>query len=149
MFSKINWGWKIVILYSAFVVMILTLVYKSTQNKIEIVTPDYYQKELAYQSQIDKEQRTQHLKEQLHWQVNGKQVHLKFPAEVAGKNVKAEILFYRANDSNQDFTMNALADSTGSCLVTSDKFEKGVYQMQIDWTAEGVSYYNKATININ
>ncbi|MFN8321696.1 MAG: FixH family protein [Chitinophagales bacterium] len=149
MFSKINWGWKIVILYSAFVVMILTLVYKSAQNKIEIVTPDYYQKELAYQSQIDKEQRTQHLKEQLQWQVSGKQIHLKFPAEVAGKNVKAEILFYRANNSNQDFKMNALADSTGSCLITSDKFEKGVYQMQIDWTAEGVSYYNKATININ
>ena len=110
MFRKINWGWKIVILYSAFVVLILTLVYKSTQNKIEIVTPDYYQKELAYQSQIDKEQRTKNLKEQLQWQINGKQIHLKFPADVTGKPVKAEILFYRANNSNKDFTMNLSAD---------------------------------------
>lgn len=149
MLNKINWGWKIVIVYSAFVVLILTLVYKASQNKIEVVTPDYYQKELAYQAQIDKESRTQQLKEQLQWQVDGNKVHLKFPSDVTGKKVKADILFYRANNSNQDITLSVAADSTGICTVSSDKFERGVYQMQIDWNADGVSYFNKATININ
>lgn len=146
--KNFNWGWRIVILYGGFVAMMLFLVWKTTTVKDDLVTPDYYAQELKFQEQVDKLKRTQELKEQPSWNVDGKKVAIQFPSEVIAKNVKAEILFYNASSSKRDFTVSCIPDSTGLCRVNSDKFQYGVYEMKINWSAGGVRYYNEGTINI-
>lgn len=147
--KQINWGWRIVILYGGFVVLILFLVYKTTTVKDDLVTPDYYAKELKFQEHLDKQKRSHDLKEQLSWNVDGKNVSIKFPEEMRAKNVKAEILFYNTVEAKRDFSITCTPDSTGVCDVSSEKLSHGVYQMQIDWSAGGVSYYNEGVIKIN
>ena len=149
MFKKFNWGWGLAIFYSAFVVFMLIMVWQSTQMKTELVTADYYGKELKFQEQLDKMKRANGLSDSISWTVNSKQVLLSFPKEVKDKNVKAQILFYRPDNSNRDFSVNCQPDSTGNCLVASEKFHHGVYKMQIDWTAGKESYYSEGVININ
>ena len=146
--EKINWGWRIVILYGSFVVLILFMVWKTTTVKDDLVTPDYYAKELKFQDQVDKQKRTHSLKEQPSWNVIGNKVAIMFPVEMVAKNIKAEILFYNASEAKSDFTVSCSPDSTGLCQVSSEKFKHGVYEMKIDWSAGGVSYYNEGTINI-
>jgi hypothetical protein len=146
--KNLNWGWRIVILYGGFVLMMLFLVWKTTTVKDDLVSPDYYAKELRFQEQVDKQKRTYALKEQLNWNVEGKKIAIQFPNDMLSKNVKAEILFYNASSAKRDFTVSCTPDSTGLCLVNSDKFQQGVYEMKIDWNAGGVSYYNEGTINI-
>lgn len=135
-------------LYGGFMILILFLVYKTTTVKDDLVTPDYYAKELKYQEQLDKQKRTHELKQQLAWSVTGKKVAIKFPEEMISKKVKAEILFYNPAEAKKDFTVNCSPDPTGLCEVNSEKFRHGIYQMKIDWNADGVSYYNEGTINI-
>ena len=149
MFKKFNWGWGLAIFYSAFVVFMLIMVWQSTLMKTELVTNDYYGKELKFQEQLDKMKRANGLSDSVSWTVSSKQVMLSFPKEVKDKNVKAEILFYRPDNSNRDFSVSCHPDSTGNCLVASDKFHHGVYKMQIDWTAGKESYYSEGVININ
>jgi hypothetical protein len=146
---KLNWGWKIAILYSGFVVFMLILVFKSSMQKIDLVTPDYYAKELNYQQQIDKENRTGKLSEQLKWQVENRKIQLQFPAEVKGKKVKGEILFYRPSDSGKDLKVEITPDSSGYVLVAGDKLSTGMYKMQVAWSADNTEYYNEGTITIN
>jgi hypothetical protein len=123
-------------------------VYKTTTVKDDLVTPYYYAKELKFQEQVDKQKRTHELKEQLSWNVDGKEIAIQFPSDMLAKDVKAEILFYNASEAKRDFTVTCTPDSTGLCQVNSDKFKHGVYEMKIDWSAGGVSYYNEGTINI-
>lgn len=144
----INWGWRIVLLYSGFVILMMFLVWKTTTVNDDLVTPDYYAKELKYQDHLDKQKRTFALKEPLMWDVKGKKVALKFPSEVLNKNVKAKIVFYSPAEAKKDFEVSCSPDSTGLCQVVSEKFQNGVYQMKIDWSADGVGYYNEGTINI-
>ncbi len=146
--KNLNWGWRIVILYGGFVLLILFLVYKTTTVKDDLVSPDYYAKELKFQEQVDKQKRAHDLKEQLSWNVDGKKIAIQFPSNMIAKNVKAEILFYNASDDKRDFTVSCSPDSNGLCQVNSDKLQHGVYEMKIDWSAAGVSYYNEGTINI-
>ncbi len=146
--KKINWGWRIVMLYGGFVALMSFLVWKTTCVKDDLVTPDYYAKELKYQEQLDKQKRTNELKEQLSWNVDGRKVELKFPADLVSKNVKADVLFYSPSEARKDFEVRCSPDSNGIYQVNSEKFEHGVYQMKIDWSVEGVSYYNEGLINI-
>lgn len=148
MLKKFNWGWGIAIFYSAFAMLILMMVYKSTQNKVELVTPDYYAQELKFQERINQIENAKKLQQPLKWEVSGKQITLSFP-EMASANAKAKILFYKPNNSAKDVQVECVADAYGKCVVTSEKLEAGVYQMQIEWQANDVAYYNEATINFN
>ena len=49
-----NWGWKIALGYGCFVAFILFMVYSANQVDFQLVTPDYYSAEIAFQDQIDK-----------------------------------------------------------------------------------------------
>jgi hypothetical protein len=145
---NINWGWRIALLYSGFVVLMLFLVWKTTTVKDDLVTSDYYAKELRYQEQIDKRNRANKLKEPTRWTVKGKEVEIVFPHEVRAKKVNADILFYNPAQAKRDVKISCSADTAGVCLVTSPNLLPGVYQMQIEWTAGGIAYYNEGTINI-
>jgi hypothetical protein len=147
--KKFNWGWGIALFYTSFAVFILLLVYKTTTLNIDLVTPDYYKKELAHQDQIDKANRANSLTEPLQWTVTNSKVVLSFPKEVSAKNVKASVLFYRPSDSAKDLKLEVVPDTSGSCVINSDKLYKGVYRMQVDWSADNVAYYNEGVVNIN
>lgn len=147
--KKFNWGWGIAIFYSVFVVFMVLMVWNASNQKIEMVTENYYTKELAFQKLLEKENRTNGLAEQLQWQVQPGKVVLKFPGAGSGKTVKAQILFYRPSDSSRDFTVNVTSDSEGTSVVESDKFIKGRYRMQVDWNAGNETYYKEGVININ
>ena len=48
-----NFGGKIVILYLSFVGLILTLVFMSYGQKVELVSTDYYAQEINFQQKIN------------------------------------------------------------------------------------------------
>ena len=48
-----NWGHKIIAVYVVFIAGMIFLVFKSSRQNIELVTEDYYAKELVYQQKID------------------------------------------------------------------------------------------------
>jgi len=149
MFKKFNWGWGIALFYSSFVIFMLFMVWCSTQMRTELVTADYYGEELKYQTLLDKMKRSNTLSEPLSWSVSERKVKLNFPNDVRGKNVKAEVLFYRADNSLRDFSVSCSADSAGTCVIASQKFEHGAYKMKVDWSADKETYYKEGVININ
>jgi hypothetical protein len=50
-----NWGWRITILYILFAAGILTLVFLSINEKIDLVDKGYYEKELVHQGRLDQQ----------------------------------------------------------------------------------------------
>ena len=62
---KLNWGTGIVIAFGLFMTFILFFVFKVQSNSKydnELVTENYYQQELKFQSNIDKEENSKNLK---------------------------------------------------------------------------------------
>ena len=62
---KISWGISISIVYILFVVVMVGAVIFSTTQESHLVADDYYEREIAYQNQIEKMERTKLLPEQL------------------------------------------------------------------------------------
>ena len=84
---KINWGTGIGIFFACFVLYLIgNLIFSATQ-KVDLVSGDYYQQELAFQKQIDKETRTKKLPQQLQLIHGGSTIALKFPEIMKGKAI--------------------------------------------------------------
>ena len=149
MFKKFNWGWGIALFYCGFVAFMLFMVWCTNLMKTEFVTEDYYGKELKFQEQLDKMKRSNVLSQPVNWTVQNNSVKLNFPVDVKGRGIKAKVLFYRPDNSMRDFNVSCIADTSGICVINSEKFRHGAYKMEVDWSAGNETYYTEGVININ
>ena len=60
---KLSWGYKITLVYIAFVAGMGFLVFKASSQKFDLVTKDYYEQELKYQQVIDQAANSSRLSE--------------------------------------------------------------------------------------
>lgn len=83
---KFNWGTGITIFIVLFVVSMSAMVFKASQQNVDLVTEDYYEKELAFQDLKDKEALVlSHFKEQISYKIENDKLQLIFPSKVEGR----------------------------------------------------------------
>lgn len=143
-----SWGKKIAILYIGFVILTLAFVFFAMNQRVDLVTDNYYEKELKYQEQIDKSKRTKELKEKINVQIFEKTVRVKFPNLPDKNNQKDFILFYRPSDPSRDIKIRISPDSLGNQIIPTEKFAKGFWKIKLSWTSGGTEYYDESIINI-
>lgn len=146
---KFSWGKGIFITYSLFLVIILTVVVYISSMDVNLVTEDYYEKELNHQEQIDIAARTIQLPEQLNITVTQNLINLKFPSLFKPYDISGLVQFYRPSDSHQDFSVNIdLSDSLEQTIFTTS-IQKGYWRIKVDWTVEEKDYFNEKLVMIN
>jgi hypothetical protein len=135
-----NWGYKILFVYAAFVLGMLFLVFKSSSQKMDLVTSDYYAKELKYQGRIDETARANNLSEAIRYKIKDSKLIINFPKDFSGKKLTGEAVLYcpsdEGKDSRQHFSVQDVA-----VIIPLDMVNKGLYQLQLSWQADGVAYY--------
>ncbi|MES2849672.1 MAG: FixH family protein [Bacteroidota bacterium] len=135
-----NWGYKILIVYLAFVAGIVVMVVKSSTQKIDLVTQDYYTKELKYQERIDAVKRTEALSSKVKYEVKNGKVVITLPAAFDLKAVNGNVLLYYAADNSKDVTKDFTTNNR-TITIELPITAKGPYQLQISWISEGHAFY--------
>lgn len=143
-----NWGYKIIIVFALFATGMLTLVIKSMRTKIDMVTPDYYAAELKYQQVIDGRNNMSHLSAPVTVDQAGSLVELSFPAELRGRQLKGQVLFYRPADAGRDMAVPLQLNEQGKLLVNRSSFKTGRYQVKMQWEMDGKPYFQEAYLYI-
>ena len=147
--KKLSWGTNIAIVYTLFAIGTLALVFVFMGQDVGLVTNDYYAKEIKYQDQIDKMNRTKALPEQLDISVEPINVKFTFPKIFKVMDYEGKIKFYRPSDKTKDFSVTISPDSTHSQFIQTTNLEKGLWKIQVDWIVKGNSYFNEKIIMVN
>lgn len=145
---KINWGTGIVIAFAVFISFILFMVITmSTDKKYnhDLVTPDYYQKELAYQDEIDAEENANKLSSKVKVQKIPQGILLLFPEELKEKNCTGKVSLYRPSNKKLDFYL-PLKISNAQMLIPENRLLAGRWDIIINWTCEEQKYMFKDKI---
>ena len=142
---KIHWGYKIMIVYSFFVVGMLFLVIKSTMQKFELVQPDYYADELKYQTVIDASQRAKNFQVELNVQKQAGKLNIFLPKEFCNKKVTGKAHLYYAADIQKDI-VKKFDTNNGTFTIETFSTTKGNYTLKLEVMKEGVSYYYEQKI---
>ncbi|CAN5313062.1 hypothetical protein BH10BAC1_BH10BAC1_18650 [soil metagenome] len=145
---NLSWGKRIAILYIGFVVLIGVMITFSMKQKIELVSADYYDKELVFQGKIDEMNNANALSEKVEHSFFNDSFLIQFPSEFKDKKVKGEIVFFRPSDASKDFKKEIELDEKLLEKIDLSKFTKGMYKMQISWNANSIKYFTEETIVI-
>lgn len=142
---KFNWGHGTALFFGSFVVFILFMAFKSFQTDFDLVTEDYYAKELAYQGIIEKKSNEQKLTETVALKRTADGIELRFPADQAA-NVNGAVQFFRSSDKDLDRLFELSPNTEGVQLFSFSHFSPGSYKVKVDWEANGVAYYKELKI---
>jgi hypothetical protein len=145
---RISWGWKIAILYTGFVVLIVTLVFKSLHQHVELVAPDYYEQEIAYQKRIDAGKNQSALSAPVNVHANKEFVLFEFPAEFSARNCKTDIQFYAAANARLDKKFD-IDLNEGKIVINRSDLGKTHYQVNISWVSGGKKYFQQSDLDLS
>jgi hypothetical protein len=143
---NISWGTKIAALYIGFVLLIITMVFMSMNQKIDLVSNDYYQKELEFQTKINEMNNANSLSERITYTFeDGITIH--FPSVFKDKIVQGEIYFFRPSDASSDYKIKIELNDLKQ-VIDSENLSKGMYKMRISWSSGETDYFTEETIII-
>lgn len=135
---KINWGTGIVIGMVIFISFILFLVVNMlTDDKFnhDLVTEEYYQKELHYQEEIDAETNAFALEENIKdYRVKDGWV-VEFPENLELSKISGDLNFYRPSNKKLDFTI-PLDLKNRKIHISEDQLVGGRWNINIYWKYE-------------
>ena len=142
---RLNWGTGIFLAMLAFMIFILTFVYKSIaldEYQHELVSEDYYKDELHYQEEIDKINNAKELSENIELENTNEGILIKFPEEVLMANISGTIYFQRLSNEKLDFVEEIKLDNHKQ-LIRSDRLVPGKWIVKIDWKNQEKEYLFK------
>jgi len=135
-----NWGYKIMLTYVLFVLGIGYLVFRSVNQKTDLVTADYYAEELKFQDKIDEHNNASVLSSDLKTEYKNNTLSILFPEEFKQKTVRAVMVIYYPANQDRDITLE-FSTSNGSYNTVLPASAKGNYELHISWSVNGVNYY--------
>ncbi len=143
--TKLNWGWGIALVYIFFALVTLSFVIFTRFHKMDLVTKDYYEEELKYEEQINRQKRTHALANGLEWEFAraANTVILKFPPELLDQSITGTIMFFRPSDATQDNVIPIALSEEGHQLVNVAQLSAGMWRMKIFWNVGEQEYYNE------
>lgn len=144
-----NWGVKIILAFSAFVFMVLFMVYKAIHQDFSLVTDHYYDKEIKYQSEIDKIKNARNLTHQISiaYDFNKQMIEIRYP-EGQIKGIQGDIYFFRPSGSSLDQHFIIQPDESGFQGISVKSLQKGLWQIKVDWSFTDQEYQEEKNITI-
>lgn len=145
-----SWQWPagIVITLALFLgFMSWTWFYYHSQH-IDLVSENYYEKQITYQEQIERIQRARALPQPLRlaYAPERRQLEIRFPAFFLPENVRGYVALYRPSDAGMDISMPLGLDREGKQIIPTARFTAGLWRVKISWEADGLGYYHEEAV---
>jgi nitrogen fixation protein FixH len=141
-----NWGWKITIVYLLFAGGIMTLVMKSRAHKVDLVVPDYYQQELAYETRLNAMRNVEAMSTKPVISCDGQEVKIVYPAQMNASNCTGSVVMYRPSDLHDDRKTELSIGQNQEQVINTSDMKKGLYMLQLSWNSENKDFYTEQTI---
>jgi len=145
---KFSWGTGIVLAFIGFMGFIMFFVIKANTDKKydhDLVTEDYYIKELDFQNDIDKQNNAKTLSENISWTKTDKGLVIIFPEQLLTNNISGKVFLYRPSNKQLDFEL-PISLSDHNLLIPDKRLLDGRWNIKVDWQYNGKSYLFKKEI---
>ena len=147
--KKSLWGVGIAVVYGAFMVIMIGIVVASRFQPVDLVSRDYYDKEITYQKQIDRMQRSQQegMVLTIDHNIGDGKLTVTFPAGFSNKVVTGHLKLFRPSSAALD--RNFEISSIASQQFDAGKLARGLWKIKVDWQVDSLQYYHEQELYVN
>ena len=144
--SRNLWPLGIIITFALFFIGMATVVVIAATHRDHLVSSNYYEQELKFQSQIDDAARAQASGANLRHDAAAGQVIISLPAAQLAQKLSGTVTLYRPSEPKLDreFLLEPKAD--GQQTINVSKLAPGPWRLRVKWSAGGEKYFLEAKI---
>ncbi|MBK6859200.1 MAG: FixH family protein [Saprospiraceae bacterium] len=135
-----SWGYKILIAYALFFVMIISFLYIASQQTNEMLETNYYEKEIQFQKILTGSDNLNVLNETINLKLSSEHLEINFPKEGIKDQPLIHLEFIKMSDQSKDFNLDIKTNENGKIIIPTEKFSKGYYRLQMQWESNGKPY---------
>lgn len=146
---KFNWGTGIFIFIALFLLACGFVIFKSFQQKNDLVSEEYYPQGLEYQKQIDRFAKANALSNPIIISEDKQDLLITYPVDLKGKDVRGEVIFFRPSDKNADLQDSIRFDTSMIQRIPLQRFIKGKYVAKFFWKMDGKEFAQENTVRLN
>lgn len=146
---KFNWGTGIVIFIGLFMTFMITLVYKCTEQTVDLVSADYYDKEIQFQKQINRINNSAALESQIVVTAENGVVNVQFPEVFKDIKLLGNITFFKPDNAANDFEVPINLNGELLQSIPSAKLASGRWNVKVNYNDGDKEYYAEEKINLN
>lgn len=140
------WPWAIVAVFVVFITFIVWAGVRMMNSQVDLVSPDYYQDELVYQDQINKEILTRTLEKEIAVEPNWETglLTLIYPLDTGDRKVVAgDIHLFRPSDAALDKHYKVVPDQGGQQIINLNEITTGLWRIKINWKEGPFDFYHE------
>lgn len=142
-----NWGHGITILTISFICFMTFLVVGAFRQNVDLVTENYYQKELEFQDRIDRKKNQQKLKGTIQCIQKDDEIQLQFPSEISPDSIQGALVLFCPSDAAKDVLLPVTV-TNGMQRINKKQLSKGMYRLQLEYSSMGTNYYYEKDLMI-
>lgn len=142
-----NWGYKLLLAFISFALIIGILVYKSINTKYDLVSTEYYKDELRYQDKIDGSGNAAKISAITFTNTNN-YIIVHFPKEQNDFYKTGDIWFYCSIDATKDVRKLLNVNVNGEQIFLKKEFTANNYLVKINWKVGNTNYYTEQKLDI-
>ncbi|MEZ2416128.1 FixH family protein [Muriicola sp. E247] len=139
---KINWGTGIVLSFIGFIAFILFFVVRMSMDdraNHDLVTEEYYKKELSYQKEIDAMEVVSKLPYPPQLIRTDSGMTVRFPENMIPSKINGKVSLYRPSNKHLDFDFPISLSNT-HLLIPDKRLLDGRWDIDVSWDYEGETY---------
>ncbi len=145
---KVNWGTGLMIGMVLFIGFILFFVIKISTDKAydyDLVTEEYYKKELVYQQEIDAQENSNSLAQNISGTKTEEGWLLRFPDNLDYSKISGTLFLYRPSNKKLDF-QEPLQLTGQELLIPDARLVPGRWNTIVHWSYNGKDFLYKNEI---
>lgn len=127
-----------------------SLVVMAATNRVDLVSPDYYDQEIRFQEHIDRVKRTheQGADARIGYDAARAVIAVALPAQQVGHLATGRIQLYRPAAEGLDRETEFRPDATGAQMVDAASLSSGPWKVRLSWTCERQDYFTEMKVVI-
>ncbi|MCB2204530.1 FixH family protein [bacterium] len=136
------WAVGITIVIVVFLIATVSVVLFISNQEYSLVTENYYEKDLAYQDEIDARQRTQQLdlKPAVVLDREAKSCSISFPERDDYNGITGTVTFFRISSARGDLVLPLELNSEGKQHISVSGLDPGQWIFKFRWMDNGEAY---------
>ncbi len=136
------WPVSIAIFFAIAIAFFVSFVAWAMHQRDDLVSPDYYEREVRYQSQLDSMNRTHALdpKSVVTFEAVRQTIVINLP-EARSPDTTGSIQLYRPSDAQLDREFPLALNADGVQRLGTSQLREGLWKVRIKWNSHGQDFF--------
>lgn len=145
------WPVALITAFGIFITGLVSFIVFASMHPVHLVSENYYEEELAYQEQIERQHRTAALGRRvgIEYDMMGKRLRVRVPAEHAMSGLDGRIVLYRPSDARLDFSVPLKPGLEGIQILNTGAMEPGLWRVKLEWSSSQREYFFESIITVD